>query len=154
MNWNINKINPNTEEIFFNLPAGKRIMALIQTGRMQEAESELVKLNNSMNENIALVSLGVANKFNMAYTQLKIANKLSSIGKRVPMKYYYPSPNWIPPKGYVINKALIFAFIHQESTFNVNAKSRKGAIGLMQIMPNTAKFISKNKKLEEETSIF
>ena len=37
---------------------------------------------------------------------------------------------------------LILAIIRTESKFDVQAKSNKGAIGLMQVMPNTAKWLS------------
>ena len=99
-------------------------------------------------------NFAIKSKFNFSYTQLKIANKLKYLNVSVPLKYYYPSPKWIPNSGYIIDKALIFAFIHKESNFNRSAKSRKGAIGLMQIMPSTARFISKNKKIRKgNTSI-
>ena len=55
-------------------------------------------------------------------------------------------------RGFTIDPALIYAFMHQESTFNTTAKSSQGAIGLMQIMPATAKFISTNKQVKRNNS--
>ncbi len=50
-------------------------------------------------------------------------------------------------KNYQIPKELIYAIIRQESGFRDDIVSPAGAHGLMQIMPATAKSISKNKKI-------
>ena len=44
---------------------------------------------------------------------------------------------------YGLDRALVFATIRVESSFNKNAKSSKGAIGLMQITLSTAEYIAK-----------
>ena len=43
-----------------------------------------------------------------------------------------------------IDKSLIFAVIKAESKFNAKAQSKKGAIGLMQMLPSTANFVLQN----------
>ena len=62
------------------------------------------------------------------------------IYKTYPVKY--KSEVLSQAEKYGVDKNLVFAIIKCESGFNPNAKSNKGAVGLMQLMPETAEFIS------------
>lgn len=147
IDWSKEKLNIQTKKKISSIPSGTRIQALIQVGLLEELENEIVKINSVMNSEVALWSLNIAQYFNLAYTQLKIARKLSKYNVDLPVKFFYPLPIWQLEGGYQIDSALMYAFMHQESMFNTAAKSHRGAIGLMQIMPSTAKFISSNKKI-------
>ncbi len=144
-------LNKNNSKLL-NLPAGKRLQALIQVGFADELEKEIVHINSVLNRDIAQESIRIAENFDLAYTQLKIVNKLEQFGMDVPTYLYYPTSVWKPRDGYKLEKELIHAFMHQESMFNIKAKSKDGAIGLMQVLPSTAKFISKSKDVKRNNS--
>ncbi|MBO4251942.1 MAG: lytic transglycosylase domain-containing protein [Clostridia bacterium] len=50
---------------------------------------------------------------------------------------------------YDIDVALLFAIVKTESGFNARAVSGKGAVGLMQILPSTGRFIADKKGVAE-----
>ena len=152
IDWEDNTNSKISNKELSSLPAIKRIKALIQIGFFDNVEKEIIKINSISNREIALWSLNVAEHFNLAYTQLKVAGKLKKFGINVPIRYFYPTPIWEPLNGFIIQPELLYAFMHQESMFNTDAKSHRGAMGLMQIMPNTAKFISKNKDVKNNNS--
>lgn len=52
-------------------------------------------------------------------------------------------------KKYKVNNALVFSLIKVESGFNKNAKSEKGALGLMQLTPETGEYIARLLNIEE-----
>ena len=75
--------------------------------------------------------------------------KIASYQKRFHNKYNYPIisiPNKVGGRK-IPDPALILSIIRQESEFDTSAKSRVGAQGLMQLMPYTAKTLSKKIKL-------
>ena len=47
---------------------------------------------------------------------------------------------------HALNPLLVAAMVHQESDFNPRARSRKGACGLMQMIPSTARRFGLNRK--------
>lgn len=53
-----------------------------------------------------------------------------------------------------VDPALVRAVIHAESAFRPAAKSKKGALGLMQLMPATAKDMGVNDALSPRENIF
>ena len=152
INWQSEIKSPNKKINLFKLPSGKRVQALIQTGLLSQIEDEIIYMNLNINKNIAINSLNLAQNFNFAHAQIKIANKLQLHNIDLPIKFFYPTPIWEPENGFKLDPELIYAFIHQESLFNKNAKSHKGAMGLMQVMPSTAKFISSNKQVKRGNS--
>ena len=152
IDWNNKTILNKKNSKILNLPAGKRLQSLIQVGFAEELEKEIVYLNSILNKDIAEESISIAENFDLAYTQLKIVNKLEQFGMDVPIYLYYPTSVWKPRDGYKLEKELLHAFMHQESMFNTKAKSKDGAIGLMQVLPSTAKFITKSKDVKRNNS--
>ena len=69
------------------------------------------------------------------------------------VKKYYPAVVEYSEKS-GIDPSLTFAVIRAESGFNKNAKSGKGAAGLMQIMPETAEYIAGIIKYKGEINLY
>ena len=150
--WKTKKTLNTSNSKLLNLPSGRRLQTLIQVGLNDELEKEIVHINSVLNKEIAEESVNIAQHFNLAYTQLKIVNKLEQFGLMMDTNLYYPTPIWQPRGGFSIDKELIYAFMHQESMFNASAKSNQGAMGLMQVLPSTAKFITSSKDVKRNNA--
>jgi hypothetical protein len=55
---------------------------------------------------------------------------------------------------YQLPEAFVRAVIHTESRYNPNAVSRAGAMGLMQLMPKTAKFLGVTQPFDPRQNIY
>lgn len=56
----------------------------------------------------------------------------------------YPIPHWVYSLPKDADKALVLAIAKNESRFKPYAVSHKGAVGLMQLMPETASYVVRN----------
>jgi soluble lytic murein transglycosylase-like protein len=96
----------------------------------------------AINEHAALLHL--AARLDLPSTQIWLAQNGPS-GASLPASARYPVPAWTPQGGWRVDPALVYAHALQESQFRTNAVSPAGAVGLMQIMPNTAQLIARRK---------
>lgn len=89
-------------------------------------------------------------------SNLKQKNLIDRISKtqNVTIANSFPIPNIAPQGGdFVLDRALIFAIMRQESRFNSNAISYVGARGLMQLMPATAAWMTKRPELKQNPNL-
>ncbi len=109
-------------------------------------------LRHLANDNIAKGSEVLAAELATSINRYDFAiqvSKIASYQKRFHNKYNYPiisTPKYIN-KRKIPESALILSIIRQESEFDMEANSHAGAKGLMQLMPYTAKLVSKQAKL-------
>ena len=124
-------------------PGGPRLFALLQIGRVNDAERELRYLWPDMPETMQESALRFAIDHGMAGLAYRAGELLRRDKGRVWLGAIYPIPQY--DVEFSVDQALVWAISRQESGFNPRAKSRARAAGLMQIMPATASFVTKNR---------
>ncbi len=127
----------------FSHPALERFYALKQINQIDWADKELSALYFSADAEGKSILTLISQQNNFADDLLQVSGIVSTADGNM----RYPAPNWTPLNGWQLDKALVYAFVRQESCFNARAKSRVGALGLMQIMPDTGKELAKRINL-------
>jgi len=144
-NWQAPRLDPGELETLSSLHPGKRAMALIQVGEGRRAELELRKIRYSSTAGLLRTVIALAGVANLPGTQLRAARTLRTLSGKQYDGALYPISHWTPHGGYLIDRALINALARQESGFNTRAKSRRGARGLLQLMPATARIMAQRR---------
>ncbi len=143
--------SPSVREALLGEPAIRRALALIQLSEIEKAERELLTVQGWSDPAVADGLLAVTQFMDMPSIGYKLADKLRKHDKgdwseELLDGGLYPIPPWQPKSGFKLDRALVFAVMRQESSFDRFAKSPDGARGLMQLMPRTARAVARSRR--------
>ena len=143
------KIDPKFKKKFYENEVVKIILLLDELDKDKYTKHMLRYLALTDIENGSEILAGeLATSISRYDFAIQIA-KLASYEKRFHNNFNYPlisTPKYINGRK-IPESALILSIIRQESEFDMTAHSHAGAKGLMQLMPYTAKVVSKQSKL-------
>ena len=132
-----------------HIPAVARAGELYQLKRVVEARREWHFAIQRMDKKQLLIAAQLANKWgwhDRSIITLALAQHWDDLELRFPLahKKYIEKQ----AKHEKINPAWAFAVIRQESAFTQDARSSAGALGLMQLMPRTARQVARSLRIK------
>jgi len=124
----------------------KRAIALSSVGRYGEADQEMRFVYGILGNDKIHELIELTNYLNLPAVQLRLGDKLFQKGE---MSYLglFPSPQWFKNQERKIDEVLLWSLMRKESSFYLKAKSPRSARGLLQLMPSTARTITKDRTI-------
>ncbi|MEQ9814122.1 MAG: lytic transglycosylase domain-containing protein [Azospirillaceae bacterium] len=120
----------------------RRAIALIQVGRPDLAEQELLRLPADHDDVLGEALVALAAEANLPELGITVGTIFERDNRPLYDSALYPLAHWQPTGGWRIDQALVHAIIRNESRFETDAVSYAGAVGLMQIIPSTARAVA------------
>ena len=133
------------------LPSAQRAFEFRKLGRSLSARREWIFLQSQITQPQKLTAAVLASQKNwhdQAIFGFSKAGYLDDLSRRFPMPFDSQLQN--NAKKNNIDVAWAYAIIRRESSFMPDAASHAGALGLMQVMPGTARYLTK-KKVKRKT---
>lgn len=144
----------------------ERFRILVELDMREDAISELVRIGNRVSKPDVLVhlcrTLQDAGAYKRAISLLsRFAEQATQGGSQMSVyDILYPVAYWPTvreiSKHNMLDPLLLLSVMREESRFDPRARSVAGALGLMQIMPHTARTLNKrlNLDISDDTSIY
>ena len=146
LDWEAPVLTAERLERITSQKSGRRALALLEAGENIRAGRELRFMSGGNDREMTKALIAMAEKLSLPMVSYRAgAALLGDEDETLPASALYPLPQWKPQEGFRVDRALIFAFMRQESAFNVRARSPVGARGLMQLMPATAGFVAQKR---------
>ncbi|MDF2365804.1 MAG: transglycosylase SLT domain-containing protein [Sneathiella sp.] len=150
--WNLPRLNSEQIAWLLKIPSAKRAVALSEIGLYDLAAQELRAAFPSANDKLAPLLLALSEQIGAPSVAMRIGLYLWENKDEAWDAAIYPMPKWHPKNGFKVDRALLYAFMRQESGFYSLARSGAGAKGLMQIMPSTASYLSGDRSLRNRNN--
>lgn len=128
-------------------PGVARAIALKQAGRENHGDREYRWSSRRLPPSARDALLRGATALDFPASQATLARQTLRRNGTAVDAALYPVPSWAPSDGFKMDRAILYAFIRQESNFMQHAKSSAGARGVMQLMPRTASYIARDRSL-------
>jgi soluble lytic murein transglycosylase len=143
------KVNEKYKDYFYKKDLVKIVHLLDELNKDKYTKHILRHLaNDNIDNGSEILAAELATNISRYDFAIQLS-KFASYQKRFHNDYNYPiisTPKYIN-KRKIPESAFILSIIRQESEFDMTANSYAGAKGLMQLMPYTAKLVSKQAKL-------
>jgi len=143
------KITDEYKKYFYKKDLVKIVYLLDELNKDKYTKNILKHIaNDNIDNGSEILAAELASKISRYDFAIQIS-KLASYEKRFHNDFNYPiisTPDYVNGRK-IPDTAFILSLIRQESEFDMTANSHAGAQGLMQLMPFTAKLVSKQAKL-------
>ena len=134
------RLPPGALQALKGQPKAWRAVALLEAGQLTRAEAELARLGPLHDAALADAVLQLADRAGLAQTAVRAADEILRARRAgrdaagagteaVLAAALYPLPAFAPDGGFIVDRALLFAMMREESRFNAEAVSRDGGPG-------------------------
>ncbi len=143
ISWELPIVPQAAQSAFHQDSRAKLAATHLAAGRLSAADEVLQGFARERDAGMRLAALNYAIRHHLPATALRLAPGVERENEMRINAAMYPVGRWMARSDFRVDPALVHAIIRQESSFNPRARSHQGAVGLMQLLPSTARYVVK-----------